>query len=77
MRRVILLLAIIGLVSYGAVSLANALYPPSRCSVPNRLRDGAYSSYSASDGHTMPSGRTVRLSDGDLWSCHNGTVTVR
>jgi hypothetical protein len=33
-----------------------------------------YSSYRTSG--TMPSGETVRLSDGDLWTCANGVVTV-
>jgi hypothetical protein len=44
------------------------------CAEPARLADGQYSSYRTAG--TMPSGVTVRLSDGDLWSCRHGAVYV-
>lgn len=48
---------------------------PAGCKSPARLGDGSYSSYRAAG--SMASGQAVRLSDGDLWSCLDGRVTVR
>ena len=81
MKVIALAVAVIGLaiasVALGiALSASQATGHTGRCSVPDRLPSGAYSSHSASQGHSMPSGQSVTLADGDVWSCSNGQVTV-
>lgn len=59
-----------------AASLAACGAQPhnARCASPARNPDGGYSSYRTAG--TMASGETVRLADGDYWTCRDGRVTV-
>lgn len=72
MRRAIIAAAAITAMLAGVLAAHLASRPG--CAAPARNADGSYSSYRT--GGTMPDGTTVRLSDGDSWTCRSGVVTV-
>jgi hypothetical protein len=65
---VIVILAMLAATLTGCTSHAS-------CPAPAHLTNGTYSSYRTAG--TMPDGASVRLSDGDTYSCANGIVSVR
>lgn len=69
-----LMSAMLLLLIAGIATGLHMLLTPQGCPAPAHNPDGSYSSYHTAG--TMLSGQTIRMDDGDLWSCHNGTITI-